>query len=93
MPSFNEQKLKDCVKHYGIDPNSVRFTPTRPGQNGIFIGYTPADKERNLEGGIVNDVTSLYFEADRQHGSPQLRSRIRGDHISVWKYSGRQEAC
>ncbi len=57
MAKFDEAKLRECVKAYGFDPNSIQFTPSQRGQGGKFLGYAPWDTQRTNGIGIVNDVS------------------------------------
>jgi hypothetical protein len=74
MAKFNEATFKGCVSSlFGIDPDTVRFTPTQPGQNGMFIGYLFGDTARNNEIGVVNDVSYNSTQLGHMTLSPSAR--------------------
>lgn len=81
MAKFDLTKLKECVKAYGFDPNSVEFTASQPGKGGTFLGFAPWDTQRSSGLGVVNDVSynSVQIGNIRTgHGPPDTGITIRG---------------
>lgn len=80
MAKFDPVKLKECVKPYGIDPNSVEFTASQPGKGGTFLGFAPWDSQRIMGLAVVNDLSYNSVQIGRMRGrTPDVGVTINGN--------------
>jgi hypothetical protein len=79
MAKFDLAKLKECVKAYGFDPNSVEFMPSQPGKGGTFLGFAPWDSQRISGLGVVNDLSYNSVQIGHMgRGAPDSGIAING---------------